>query len=243
MNTDAVFAALMERATVRKFTDQDVSDEVIERIAKAGRQAPYATPMYSVLVTKDPEKKRVLHSLFGALGAAPVFFLICMDIHKMECLIGSQGRFEGVDDLNLLMWSIQDAAYVAQNMVTAADAMGLGSCYLGGAPWKVETLSELFRLPDRVFPLVGLVMGYPAEFPAPRPRISMNHVLHWEEYRSMTADDVEKTLRFMDEKRNRSETYRDLMLRKYRGLGHFPCLRQLMATKGISVVRRGDVEE
>ena len=57
---------------------------------------------------------------------------------------------------------------MAENMVIAAESLGMGSCFLGMTPYRAERIQKQYQLPKRVFPLVELVMGYPAEeFPAP----------------------------------------------------------------------------
>ena len=72
------------------------------------------------------------------------------------------------NDLSLLLFGIQDAALMAENMVIAAESLGLGSCFLGAAPYIAAEIIKEYKLPQRVFPLVQLAIGYPAENPPPR---------------------------------------------------------------------------
>ena len=66
---------------------------------------------------------------------------------------------------------MQDAAYMAQNMVTAVVSLGMGSCFICAAPYMSGKLREECRLPDHVLPMVILPMGFPAEDPPERYRI------------------------------------------------------------------------
>jgi len=93
---------------------------------------------------------------------------------------------------------IQDASYAAQNIVLAAEEAGLGSCFLGAAPFVADELAELFALPPRVYPLVGLVLGYPAERPPARPRIPTRFCLFRDTYQDLTGNEVAEAMDVMD---------------------------------------------
>ncbi|MEM2336270.1 MAG: nitroreductase family protein [Candidatus Bathyarchaeia archaeon] len=103
------------------------------------------------------------------------------------------------NDLALLFFGIQDAALMAENMVIAARSLGLGSCFLGGAVFQAEKIAEEYHLPKRVFPLVQLVMGYPAEDPPPRPRYPIEFTLFEGKYPELTDEMVSEAMRIMDE--------------------------------------------
>ena len=103
-----------------------------------------------------------------------------------------------MDDMGMVFLGIQDAAYAGQNIVLAAEEEGLGTCFLGAAPFRAAELIKLFKLPERVYPLVGLVLGYAAERPPARPRIPLKCCLFWDEYRDLTADQVAAAMQVMD---------------------------------------------
>ncbi|NLW17970.1 MAG: hypothetical protein GX033_10120, partial [Firmicutes bacterium] len=190
---------ILARASIRKFTEQDVPEELIEQIARAGQQAPFTGQMYACIYTKDPDKRERLSELFGPLvKRGPVFMLYCLDFRKLEKFIAAKGRVNAASDLMMLFLGIQDVAYFAQNMVLAAESLGLGTVFLGAAPNLNAELREIFKLPERVFPVVGMVLGYPAEAPAPRPRIPTKFVLHKDEYFDLAPEDVEEALSVMD---------------------------------------------
>ncbi len=202
---------MMTRASVRRFEKREVPASVIEKVVRAGQQAPFTGQMYSVVVTSDPATREQLGELFGRLPrAAPVFALLCIDFRRLEKFIEARGRKNHTDDLSMLFLGIQDVAYMGQNMVLAAEACGLGSCFLGAAPFLARQLGALFSLPERVYPLVGMVLGYPAESPPPRPRIPLECVLHWDRYRDLTEEGVEAALEVMDAGLIREGYYRRL---------------------------------
>lgn len=194
-----VIDTLMNRASIRRFEDREVEDILIEQIVRAGQQAPFTGQMYSVIATKDPQKKAEVAKYLGKLPlVGSVFMLVCVDFARLEKFIEVKSRENSFDDYWMSILGIQDASYFAQNMVIAAEGLGLGSVFLGSAPWITPQLKELFQIPPRVMPLVGFVLGYPAENPKPRPRIPTKHVLHWDRYQSMSQQEAEEALQVMD---------------------------------------------
>jgi hypothetical protein len=103
------------------------------------------------------------------------------------------------NDLTLLFFGIQDAALMAENMVVAGRSLGLGSCFLGGAMYRADKIAEEYNLPKRVFPLVQLTMGYPAEDPPPRPRYPIEFTLFEDKYPELSERTVSKAMKQMDE--------------------------------------------
>ncbi len=198
--SEEVIDTLMGHKSIREYKDKDISDEKIEKIVKAGRQAPFVSQMYSVIMEKDGDIP------FGA----PVLFTICVDIHKLEKMMEERDWDLITNDLTLLLFGIQDAAYMAQNMVVAAESMGLGTCYLGSPIWTARRLKEKYELPDKVMPLVQLVIGHPAENPPTRPRYPLDHVLFKEKYPELSDEDIEKAMDEMDEGYLEQDYYRKL---------------------------------
>jgi hypothetical protein len=103
------------------------------------------------------------------------------------------------NDMDVLILGIQDAALMAENMVIAAESFGLGSCFLGAAPHMADKIAQEYRLPKRVFPVVQLVMGYPAEDSTPRPRYPIEFVLFEDAYPELSEDAIERAMKQMDE--------------------------------------------
>jgi hypothetical protein len=75
----------------------------------------------------------------------------------------------------------------------------LGSCFLGAAPYKAAKIAKQYKLPKRVFPLVQLAMGYPAENPPPRPRYPLEFVLFEDAYPELSDEMVARAMQQMDE--------------------------------------------
>ena len=183
-----VIQTMLNHKSVRKYTQQKPTDETIQTIVRAGQQAPFASQLYSVLLTRKKAP-------FGA----PLWFTICVDLYKLERFMKLRGWEVVTNDLSLLFFGIQDAAYMAENMVVAGESLGLFSCFLGNAPYRADKIARDFKLPPRVFPLVGLVMGYPAEEFPPRPRYPLSFTLFEDQYPEFTDEQVAEAMGVMDE--------------------------------------------
>jgi len=93
-------------------------------------------------------------------------------------------------------------------MVIAAESLGLGSCFLGGAPFAADAIRRAHGLPPRVFPLVQLTIGYPAEASPVRPRYPLSFSLFEGQYPPLDDGSVDEAMRTMDEGYCAQEYYR-----------------------------------
>jgi FMN reductase (NADPH) len=190
MISNPVIETMLNRKSIRQYRDEPPTDEVVKTIVRAGQQAPFAFQLCSLLLSRHQEKNP-----FGA----PLLFTICIDSYRLELVMAQRNWHIVINDLSLLLFGIQDASLMAQNMVIAAESLRLGSCFLGGAPYQAEKITQQYKLPQRVFPIVQLAMGYPAEEPAPRPRYPLAFTLFEDEYPQFDAEIVRNAMREMDE--------------------------------------------
>jgi len=189
MLSNPVVGTMLNRKSIREYTDESPSDEVLTTIVRAGQQAPFAYQLCSLLLSRN-KKKNPFH--------APLYFTVCVDSHRFELIMVRRNWHRAQNDLSLLLFGIQDATLMAENMVFAAESLGLGSCFLGGEPYRAKAIIKQYKLPPRVFPLVGLTMGYPAENPPPRPRYPLEFTLFEDKYPELTDEMVEQAMEVMD---------------------------------------------
>lgn len=199
MIDNPVLRVLMNRKSTRSYRTDFPSDEVIETVVRAGQQAPFAMQLGSVLLSRDQARNPF---------KAPLFFLILFDCHRYETVMAARGWKLAMDDLSLLVFGIQDASYMAQNMVIAAESLGMGSCYLGVYPFIASAMQQRYALPDRVYPVVGLAMGYPDEDAPIRPRYPLPFHLYEGKYPDLTDEMVAEAMRVMDDGYLAQEYYR-----------------------------------
>jgi len=200
MDANLMIDVLMRRASVREYTDKVPSDETVEIIVRAGQQAAFAAQLGSLLLRRDREKNP-FH--------APLLFTVCADVHRLEVVLARRGWKRVTSDAAILLFAIQDAAYMAQNLVIAGEALGLGSCYLGAAPFVADRIAQEYGLPKRVFPVVQLAMGYPVAAPRPRPRYPLSFSLFEDRYPVFSEAEVDAAMAVMDEGYLAQDYYRD----------------------------------
>jgi FMN reductase (NADPH) len=189
MLTNPLIETMLNRKSIRKYTDKMPSDEVIQTVVQAGQQVPFASQLGSVLFTREK----------GIPFGAPLLFTICVDLHRMELIMSRRGWQKVTNDLSMLFFGIQDAALMAENMVIAAESFGMGSCFLGAAPYIADKIAKKYKLPPRVFPIIQLVMGYPAENPPTRPRYPLSFTLFEDKYPEMSDAEIEQAMKQMDD--------------------------------------------
>lgn len=190
MNSNNVIDTIMNRKSIRKYTKEQPSTELLNVIVRAGQQAPFAYQLCSVLLSRKQPKNPF---------KAPLLFTICVDTHRMELVMERRGWKMAQNDLSLLIFGFQDAAYLAENMVIAGESFGLGSCFIGDAPYRAEKIISEYHLPKRVFPMVQLVMGFPAENPPVRPRWPLEFALFEDQYPEFSEETIQASMRQMDE--------------------------------------------
>ena len=183
-----IFTLLKSHRSIRKFKPQPIPDELLSNILNSARQAPTSSNLqaYSIIVVKEREKKKALAHLCGDqpwVAQCPVFLAMCPDLHRLERVCRLRGYEQNDRYIELFIVAVVDTALVAQNILVAAEANGLGVCFIGGVRNNPEPISKLFQLPDKVFPLFGICLGYPDHDAIIKPRLLPELVIHREEYR------------------------------------------------------------
>ena len=191
---------LFERKSVRAFTEQAILPREKDMILRAATQAPTAgnQQLYTILdITDQTIKERLVetcdHQPF--IAEANLVLIFCADCRKWYdafCTAGCEPRRPGVGDLLL---AVSDANIAAQNAVTAAHSLGIGSCYIGDIMENCEAQRELLHLPEYVFPAAMLVFGYPTQQQLARQkpeRVEMRHIVHENGYRVMDGEELKE---------------------------------------------------
>jgi nitroreductase len=197
--------------SIRHFTDEDVPTPVIERLlAAAMRGSPSSGNFnaYSVVLTRDSERKRrlwELHRRQGAVAEAPLLLTFCADFHRFRRWLRLSGAPDNFDNFLGFLVAEIDAIILAQTFALAAEAEGLGICYLGTTLEATREIAEALSLPKTVFPAIALALGHPAEAPAARDRLPLSGILHEERY--VEQDDAGIAAIYAEKERRGFERY------------------------------------
>lgn len=199
---------LLKRTTIRKYSDIPVSDELLTDILNKGCRASNTGNMqvYSIVVTRDPEVKKDLspsHFNQKMIMEAPIVLTFCADFNRFNKWCNLRKASAGYDNFLSFFTAAIDALLVAQTVCIAAEAEGLGICYLGTTTYMAHKIIETLNLPKGVVPVTTVTLGWPAEIPAQVDRLPLDAVVHLEKYRDYTDDAIEG---FYREKENRTDS-------------------------------------
>ncbi len=187
---------LFERASVRDFESREIPDDVFNDIMRAAAHAPTGGNLqpYSIVAVRDQETKDRLTEMCGGqrfVSRAPVDLVFCIDYHRLERWAKLEGAPFSARNAFMSFWiAFQDAIIAAQNICTAADALGLGSVYVGSIMSSFTELREMLDMPEGVFPVVLLSLGYPKTRPEPRRKLPPSVFVHNERYTELPDDEL-----------------------------------------------------
>jgi nitroreductase len=171
----------------RAFKPDPIPDEQLAWLVDSARHASTSSFLqaYSLVAVRDPQRKDEVARLCADqdhIRQAPVFFGVCADLHKIGLACARHRLTLDPDSVELFLQASVDAALVAQNLLLAAEAEGLGGCMIGAARNHPEALAALLGLPRHAYVVFGLVLGHPADDPIPRGRMPLAGVLFDERY-------------------------------------------------------------
>ncbi|WP_125711552.1 oxygen-insensitive NADPH nitroreductase [Companilactobacillus kedongensis] len=191
---------LLKHVSVRSFTDEPVTDDVVKTLVTAAQAASTASfqQSYSIIDVVDANlREKVTQASRNQrfMNQGGRLFIFCADLSRNDKMAQNLGidvshTIEGTD---ATLAGTIDATLAAQNMVIAAESMGLGVCFIGGVRDNISEVSELLNIPEHVFPVYGLVIGYPkGELNKIKPRLPFEAIYHQNQYQTDKLDIVKK---------------------------------------------------
>ena len=192
-----LFDVINNHRSIRKYKPDPVPEEVLSEILEAGIRASSSGNMqtYSIIVTRDPALRQASyapHMEQNMVLDAPVLLTFCADFHRMRRWLRISDAPDSFDNFMSFMIAAIDATLVSENVALAAEAKGLGICYMGSTLANCDQIGRILKLPQNVIPVVGFSLGYPDEDPAPRDRLPLSGLVHQETYRDYSDDDIRK---------------------------------------------------
>ncbi|MFD0676615.1 MULTISPECIES: oxygen-insensitive NADPH nitroreductase [unclassified Paenibacillus] len=201
-----VIDLLKKHTSMRKFTEQPVTDEQLRTIVTSAQSASTSSNVqaYSIIRVSDQGMKQqlsVLSANYSYIVECPLFLVWCADLHRLHKAYGKHEDDEPVyiGTMENLIVATVDASLAAQNAAIAAESMGLGIVYIGGIRNHIAEVSKLLKLPQHVYPVFGMCIGYPDQQSGPRPRLPLDAVLHENTYDSdrmtKSVEDYDRTMK------------------------------------------------
>lgn len=201
-----VLKTIHKRASLRLYKDKPISERDLQTLLDAILRAPTAGNMmlYTVVVIRDEKTKETLSKTCDNqpfIARAPLVLLFLADYQRWYDYYRLSGVPQFCADCDLfwegpdfgdLFIAVSDALIAAQTAVLAGESLGIGSCYIGDIMENYEIHRELLALPDYVFPIAMLCLGYyPDNYrPKFRDRFAQKHIVHKEQYRLLSEEDL-----------------------------------------------------
>jgi FMN reductase (NADPH) len=191
--TSETIELLHNRVSIRKYSDEPVSEAHVEALLGAAFRAPTSSNIqsYSVVVVRD---KAVLAELYPVVGNqahvrdAPVFLCFCADITRMEHAIAERGGSMDDNPLEIGLVASIDASLLGMSAYLTAESLGLRGLMIGAVRNNPTKVAEILNLPKRVYAVFGMVLGWPAEAPQQKPRMDYSMTVHHDQYGNQKDD-------------------------------------------------------
>lgn len=208
--TNPTIATQLGHRSIRAYTDEPLDDAEIRTLLEAARQAPTWAfyQQRTIIRVTDPDLRAAIGECSGQpyVGAdRGELFVFVVDLYRNWRIREDRGiSGEWFSTTQAFLTGVQDTLLAAQNMVVAAESMGLGTVYLGSITRDPARLIEVLGLPRLTYPLVGLIVGHPDQNPQHKPRLPLavttgrNGYPHHDDYAAVLADYDEVVATYYD---------------------------------------------
>ncbi len=190
-----VIELLKSHRSIRKFTAQPIEQSTIEELVRAGQAAATSSFLQActVIQVQDKASREQLAACAGNqayIVAAPTFLVFCADMkrHRLACDMHQAEMQSGYTEQ--FITATADCALFAQNVAVAAESLGLGIVYIGGLRNQIAQVADLLELPELVYPVFGMCLGYPDQNPEVKPRLPLSVVLKQDRYDDSRDTDI-----------------------------------------------------
>lgn len=189
--------SLKQRRTIRKYQQKEISTNLLNDLLETSFRASTVGNMqvYSVIVTRDAERKAKLapaHFNQPMVKTAPIVLTFCIDLRRFSKWCEQRKAEPGYDNFEWFVTGSVDTLLAAQTFCVAAEEKGLGICYLGTTTYNPEMIIEALELPELVFPITTITVGWPAEVSPQVDRLPLEAIVHEEIYHDYTPQDIDR---------------------------------------------------
>jgi nitroreductase len=184
---DPSLRRLLLRRTHRRYADRAVPDALVRLLLTAAVSASSKSDFQqaSLLWLRDRDRRDRLARLFPDMpwiGAAPVFLVFLGDARRLERIGALRGHAQDNGALEGFFNAAIDAALALQTCALAAETLGLGTCPISVLRNRIAEVAAILDLPDKVFPVAGLCLGWPAQVGFISMRLPLEATVHIDRY-------------------------------------------------------------
>lgn len=187
---------LTTRRSIRKYADKAVSEELLNRLLAEAERTPTMgnLQLYSVIVTRNDEMKAKLapaHFNQPMVCGAPVVLTFCADFRRTTLWAENRQAKPGYDNFLSFINASTDALLYCQTFCNLAEEEGLGTCFLGTTVYMPQMIIDTLQLPQLVFPVATITLGWPDEQPELSDRLPLRAIIHEETYHDYTPQAID----------------------------------------------------
>ncbi len=191
------------RRSIRKYSKKDVSHNFLNDLLETSFKAPTTGGMqlYSVVITRSEKMKERLspaHYNQPMVTQAPVVLTFCADFRRFTQWCKLRNATPGYNNLMSFANAAIDTLLVAQTFSLLAEEAGLGTCYLGTTTYNPQMIIDILELPQLVFPVTTITVGYPDVVPPQVDRLPFESLIHDEFYHEYSNDDINMIYEFKE---------------------------------------------
>lgn len=192
---EGAIETLLSHRTHRAFTDDPISESTLSIWLAAGFSAPSKSDLQQASIVRvcDPTLRQAIADLIPAMpwiGTCPEFFVVLADGYRITRIAELRGLPFANDNLDNFLAAVCDAGLVLQNLIVAAASLGLGCCPISVIRDHMQRVAELLDLPERVVPVAGLCLGWPAREGFVSMRLPPQVTVHRDRYRDEELDSL-----------------------------------------------------
>lgn len=194
----------------RRYQPRDIAPDLLRLICACALSAPTKSDLQQcdILILRENAKRHAICELLPEMAwlrEAPVFLVFLANGRRLPRIAELRGTPFPNDHLDLFFNATVDAAIVLATFVRAAEAAGLGCCPISVIRDHAATVSAMLALPDKVIPVAGMGLGWPAEEGVLSPRLPLRVTVHEERF---TDDDLSGQIDGYDRRRAALRPYR-----------------------------------
>lgn len=196
-----IIEQLKSHTSIRKFEDRPIDEDILKEIVASAQGASTSSFLqaYTIIRIKSTENREKIAAWAGDqsyINTASEFFVFCADLHRLKVACERSGVALETDMTELFIIATIDAALAAQNLMIAAESVGLGGVYIGGLRNEIANVDSLLNLPENVYPVFGMCLGWPAHSPGVKERLPMSLIFKEDQY----EEDDEDVLALYDDR-------------------------------------------
>lgn len=192
------------RRSIRRYQDKDVDNTLLTRLIKEAErtQTMGNLQLYSVVVTRSKELKTKLapaHFNQPMVTGAPVVLTFCADYRRTTLWAEQRQATPGYDNPLSFVNAMTDALLFCQTFCNLAEEEGLGCCFLGTTVYQPQSIIDTLQLPELVFPVATITLGWPDENPPLSDRLPISTIIHEETFHDYSAADIDKAYAYKEQ--------------------------------------------